>query len=85
LKRSARRVYLPPDANTFISTLDHCLKSKNYMNLIVGSKQPSPVFLSADEAENHCRPGASVWKFASTEEGLNPDVVLVGIGTEFTL
>lgn len=84
LKPTAARVYLPPDANTFLSTLNHCLKSKNYVNLMVGSKQPSTVFLSADEAENHCRAGASVWKFASTDDGLDPDVVLVGIGTELT-
>ncbi|KAJ9261612.1 hypothetical protein DTO212C5_8255 [Paecilomyces variotii] len=84
LKPSAARVYLPPDANTFLSTVHHCLKSKNYINLMVGSKQPTPVFLSPDEADNHCRAGASVWKFCSTDEGLNPDVVLVGIGTELT-
>jgi xylulose-5-phosphate/fructose-6-phosphate phosphoketolase len=84
LKPRAARVYLPPDANTFLSTLDHCLKSKNYVNLMVGAKQPSAFFLSADEAENHCRAGASVWKFASTDGGLDPDVVLVGIGTEIT-
>jgi xylulose-5-phosphate/fructose-6-phosphate phosphoketolase len=84
LKPAAARVYFPPDANTFLSTLDHCLKSKNYVNLMVGSKQPSPVFLSAEEAENHCRAGASVWRFASTDSGLDPDVVLVGIGTEIT-
>ncbi len=84
LKPSAARVYLPPDANTFLSTLDHCLRSKNYVNLMVGAKQPSAVFLCADEAENHCRAGASVWKFASTDDGLDPDVVLVGIGTEIT-
>ncbi|OXV05979.1 hypothetical protein Egran_06253 [Elaphomyces granulatus] len=82
LKPTAARVYLPPDANTFLSTVAHCLKSKNYVNLMVGSKQPTPVFLSPDEAESHCRAGASIWKFASTGEGLNPDVVLVGIGTE---
>lgn len=51
---------------------------------MVGSKQPQPVFLSPEEAESHCRAGASVWKFASTDEGLNPDVVLVGIGAELT-
>lgn len=51
---------------------------------MVGSKQPQPVFLSADEADSHCRAGASVWKFASTDEGLNPDVVIVGIGAELT-
>lgn len=51
---------------------------------MVGSKQPAPVFLSAEEADSHCRAGASVWKFASTDEGLDPDVVLVGIGAEIT-
>ncbi|KAK4939041.1 hypothetical protein LTR10_020615 [Elasticomyces elasticus] len=84
LKPSAARVYLPPDANTFLSTMAHCLQSKSYVNLMVGSKQPSAVFLSAEEAENHCRAGASVWKFASTDGGLDPDVVLVGIGAELT-
>ncbi|KIV93073.1 hypothetical protein, variant [Exophiala mesophila] len=84
LKPDAARVYFPPDANTFLSTMAHCLQSKSYVNLMVGSKQPSAVFLSADEAENHCRAGASVWKFASTDDGLNPDVILVGIGAELT-
>ncbi|PYH41359.1 putative phosphoketolase [Aspergillus saccharolyticus JOP 1030-1] len=82
LKPTAARVYLPPDANTFLSTLHHCLKSKNYINLMVGSKQPTPVYLSPEEAERHCRAGASIWKFCSTDEGLDPDVVLVGIGVE---
>jgi xylulose-5-phosphate/fructose-6-phosphate phosphoketolase len=84
LKPTAARVYLPPDANTFLSTIAHCFKSKNYVNLMVGSKQPSAVFLTADEAENHCRAGGSIWKFASTDNGLNPDVVIVGIGSELT-
>jgi xylulose-5-phosphate/fructose-6-phosphate phosphoketolase len=84
LKPSAARVYLPPDANTFLSTISHCLKSKNYINLMVGSKQPSPVYLTAEEADAHCRAGASVWKFASTDDGLDPDVVLCGIGAEVT-
>lgn len=83
-KPAAARVYLPPDANTFLTTFHHCLKSKNYINLMVGSKQPTPVYLTADEAENHCRAGASVWKFCSTDGGLDPDVVLVGIGVEVT-
>lgn len=60
------------------------MRSTNYVNLMVGSKQPQPVFLSPEEAESHCRAGASVWKFASTDQGLDPDVVLVGIGTEIT-
>ncbi|WEW55230.1 phosphoketolase [Emydomyces testavorans] len=84
LKPDYARVYLPPDANTFLSTLAHCLKSKNYVNLMIGSKQPTPVYLSVEEAENHCRAGGSVWKFASTDHGLDPDVVIVGVGTELT-
>jgi xylulose-5-phosphate/fructose-6-phosphate phosphoketolase len=84
LKPNAARVYFPPDANCFLSTLAHCLRSKNYVNLMVGSKQPSPVFLSPEEAEAHCRAGASVWDFCSTDGGLRPDVVLVGIGAELT-
>jgi len=84
LKPDAARVYLPPDANTFLSTIAHCLRSKNYVNLMVGSKQPQPVFLSVDEADKHYQAGASIWKFASTDDGLNPDVVLVGIGSELT-
>lgn len=82
LKPDAARVYLPPDANTFLSTISHCLRSKNYVNLMVGSKQPQPVFLSVAEADAHCRAGASIWKFCSTDSGLRPDVVLVGIGSE---
>lgn len=82
LKPVAARVYLPPDANTFLSTIHHCLKSKNYINLMVGSKQPQPVFLSPQEADEHCKAGASTWKFCSTDLGSNPDVILVGIGCE---
>ena len=84
LKPTAARVYLPPDANCFVSTMAHCLQSKNYVNLMVGSKQPSAVFLSPDEAEKHCRAGGSIWPAFSTDEGLDPDVVLVGIGAELT-
>ncbi|OQE19828.1 hypothetical protein PENSTE_c014G05464 [Penicillium steckii] len=82
LKHAFARVYLPPDANTFLSTIHHCLKSKDYVNLMIGSKQPTPVYLTPEEAENHCRAGASIWKFCSTDDGLDPDVVLVGIGVE---
>lgn len=84
LKAEAARVYLPPDANCFLSTVHHCLKSKNYVNLMIGSKQPSAVHLSPEEAAEHCRRGASIWKFASTDEGKEPDVVIVGIGVEVT-
>lgn len=85
-KAEAARVYLPPDANCFLSTVHHCLKSKNYVNLIVGSKQPTTTYLDAAQADEHCRAGASVWTFASSplEGGEEPDVVLVGIGVETT-
>ena len=82
LKPNAARVYLPPDPNTFLSTFAHCLRSKNYVNLIVGSKQPQPVWLDPSEADTHCKAGGSIWKFASTEAGADPDVVLVGIGSD---
>ncbi|TFK40130.1 phosphoketolase [Crucibulum laeve] len=84
LKAKFARVYLPPDANCFLSTVSHCLRAKNYVNLMVGSKQPTPVWLSPEEADLHCIAGASVWKFASVDEGVDPDVVLVGIGVEVT-
>ncbi|KAF8920240.1 phosphoketolase [Mucidula mucida] len=84
LKPRAARVYLPPDANCFLSTVSHCLRAKNYVNLMVGSKQPTPVWLSPEDANRHCIAGASVWKFASVDEGVDPDVVLVGIGVEVT-
>lgn len=84
LKAEAARVYLPPDANCFLSTVHHCLKSKNYVNLMIGSKQPTNVYLSPDDAAEHCRKGAGIWKFASTDGGKNPDVVIVGIGVEVT-
>ncbi|KAI0041191.1 phosphoketolase [Auriscalpium vulgare] len=84
LKPAAARVYLPPDANCFLSTMAHCLRAKDYINLMVGSKQPTPVWLSAEEADRHCIAGASIWKFASVDDGVDPDVVLVGIGVEVT-
>ncbi|EGE02360.1 phosphoketolase [Trichophyton equinum CBS 127.97] len=58
--------------------------ARNYVNLMIGSKQPTQIYLSAEEAETHCRAGGSTWGFASTDGGLDPDVVLVGIGTEVT-
>ena len=75
LKPAAARVYIPPDANCFLSTVAHYLCAKNHVNLMVGSKQPTPVWLSPEEATNvHCVVGASVWRFTSTDEGLNPGV-----------
>ncbi|KAF2431718.1 putative phosphoketolase [Tothia fuscella] len=82
LKPTAARVYFPPDANTFLSTISHCLRSKNYVNLMVGTKSPSPILFTPEEADAHCQAGGGIIKQASTEDGLNPDVVLVGIGAE---
>src|SRR5713226_5752252 len=79
------RIYLPPDANCLISTVDHCLRSKEYVNLIIANKPPMPQWLSMPDAIAHCRAGASVWQWASIDDGVNPDVVLVGIGDNPTL
>ncbi|EXJ53308.1 uncharacterized protein A1O5_13455 [Cladophialophora psammophila CBS 110553] len=84
LRPTIGRVYLPPDANVFLSTLAHCLRSRNYVNLIVASEHAGPVWLSAEEAEIHSRAGGGVFKFASTDDGIDPDVVLVGVGADTT-
>ncbi|HVB21440.1 MAG TPA: phosphoketolase family protein [Ktedonobacteraceae bacterium] len=87
LNRKARvsRVYLPPDANCLISTVSHCLRSKEYVNLVIANKPSMPQWLSMDDAIAHCRAGASIWPWASIDDGINPDVVLVGIGDNPTL
>ena len=84
LPHNVARVYLPPDANCALSTLAHCLASRDYVNLVVASKHPTRVYLHPDEANAHCKAGASIWHAYSTDEGSDPDVVLVGIGTEPT-
>jgi xylulose-5-phosphate/fructose-6-phosphate phosphoketolase len=70
------RVYLPPDANTLLSVADHCLRSKNYINVIVAGKQPALQYLSMDDAIVHCTRGLGIWEWASNDEGDEPDVVL---------
>ncbi len=80
MKANIVRIYLPPDANCLISTVDHCLQSKGYVNLVIANKNEMPQWLTMEEAIAHCRAGASVWKWASVDEGVNPDVVLAGIG-----
>ncbi|KAI8593558.1 putative phosphoketolase [Geranomyces variabilis] len=84
LKSNMVRIYLPADANTLLSTISHCLGSKNYVNLVISSKQPMPVYLSIEEAAQHCRAGASIWRKYSSYDGNEPDVVLVGCGNEVT-
>jgi xylulose-5-phosphate/fructose-6-phosphate phosphoketolase len=70
------RVYLPPDANTLLSVADHCLRSRDYVNVIVAGKQPSLNYLSMDDAVIHCTRGIGIWEWASNDDGAEPDVVL---------
>ncbi|HEY2326102.1 MAG TPA: phosphoketolase family protein [Gaiellaceae bacterium] len=80
------RVYLPPDANTLLSVGDHCLRSRHYVNVIVAGKQPSPNWLSIDDAIVHCTRGAGIWEWASNDvDGEDPDVVLGCAGDVPTL
>ena len=79
------RIYLPPDTNTLISCFDHCIKTKNYINVIVASKHPRPQWLTMDEAYKHCYHGIGIWKFASNDEGNEPDIVLACAGDTPTL
>ena len=84
-KAEISRMYLPPDANCLLSCMDHCLKSKNYINVIVASKHLSPQWLTMEEAEKHCTNGIGIWEFASNDEGLEPDIVMASCGDAPTL
>jgi xylulose-5-phosphate/fructose-6-phosphate phosphoketolase len=79
------RVYLPPDANTLLSVTDHCLRSRDYVNVIIAGKQPSPNWLSMHEAILHCTRGIGIWDFASSDHGEEPDVVMACAGDVPTL
>ena len=79
------RVYLPPDANTLLSVADHCLKSRNYVNVIVAGKQPAPQWLSMDAAIKHCTAGIGIWEWASNDQDDTPDVVMGCCGDVPTL
>jgi xylulose-5-phosphate/fructose-6-phosphate phosphoketolase len=74
------RIYLPPDANCLLSVADHCLRSKDYFNVIVADKQPHLTLLDMDAAVNHCTKGIGIWDWASTDAGEEPDVVLACAG-----
>ena len=84
-KASVVRIYLPPDANCLLSTIDHCLKSRNYINLTITGKHDSPQWLTMDEAIDHCTQGVSVWDWASNDHGEEPDVVMACAGDIPTL
>jgi xylulose-5-phosphate/fructose-6-phosphate phosphoketolase len=83
-KAEVVRVYLPPDTNTLLSTMDHCLRTRNYINVVVAGKQPQPNWLDWDSAALHCARGIGVWDFASNDDG-DPDVVLACAGDVPTL
>jgi len=84
-KAEVIRVYLPPDANTLLSVTDHCLRSRNYVNVIVAGKQPSPQWLDMDAAIKHCTAGLGIWEWASNDQGSEPDVVMACAGDVPTL
>jgi xylulose-5-phosphate/fructose-6-phosphate phosphoketolase len=79
-KADVVRVYLPPDANTLLSVADHCLRSRDYINVIVAGKQPEAQWLDMDAAIKHCTSGIGIWEWASNDRGVEPDVVLACAG-----
>jgi xylulose-5-phosphate/fructose-6-phosphate phosphoketolase len=84
-KADVIRVYLPPDANTLLSVADHCLRSRNYVNVIVAGKQPALQYLDMDAAVKHCTAGIGIWQWASNDRGAEPDVVMACAGDVPTL
>jgi xylulose-5-phosphate/fructose-6-phosphate phosphoketolase len=84
-KAEVVRVYLPPDANCLLSVTDHCLRSRNYVNVVIAGKQPAPQWLTMDQAVKHCTQGLSIWTWASNDFGGDPDVVMACCGDVPTL
>ncbi|MBL9168432.1 MAG: phosphoketolase family protein [Verrucomicrobiales bacterium] len=84
-KAEVVRVYLPPDANCLLSVMDHCLRSRHYVNVVVAGKHPSPQWLSMEAAVEHCTAGIGIWKWASNDDGGEPDVVMACCGDVPTL
>ena len=84
-KSEVIRIYLPPDANCLLNSVDHCLRSKHYVNVIVAGKQPALQFLDMPSAEKHCTKGLGIWEWASNDQGVEPDVVVVCCGDVPTL
>ncbi|MGH7173495.1 MAG: phosphoketolase family protein, partial [Gemmataceae bacterium] len=84
-KAEVIRVYLPPDANCLLSVTDHCLRSRDYVNIVVAGKQLAPQWLTMDEAVRHCTAGVGIWEWASNDKGSEPDVVMAAAGDVPTL
>ena len=84
-KAAVVRIYLPPDANCLLSVMDHCLRSRHYVNVVIAGKHPAPQWLAMDTAIAHCTKGAGVWQWASNDQGTAPDVVMACCGDVPTL
>ena len=84
-KADVVRIYLPPDTNCLLSCMDHCLRSKNYVNVVVASKHPRPQWLSMSDAVKHCTQGIGIWEWASNDQGQDPDIVFACAGETPTL
>ena len=82
---SVTRIYLPPDANSLLSVANHCLRSTNYVNVIVADKQPHLQYLNMDEAVKHCTKGAGIWRQASSDQDSEPDLVMASCGDIATM
>jgi xylulose-5-phosphate/fructose-6-phosphate phosphoketolase len=79
------RIYLPPDANCLLSVMDHCLRSRHYVNVVVAGKHPAPQWLTMDQAISHCTAGIGIWQWASNDQQSQPDVVMACAGDVPTL
>jgi xylulose-5-phosphate/fructose-6-phosphate phosphoketolase len=84
-KADVVRLYLPPDANCLLSCFDHCIRSRDYVNVIIASKHPRPQWLSMEQAVKHCTEGIGIWQWASTDAGAEPDLVMACCGDTPTL
>jgi xylulose-5-phosphate/fructose-6-phosphate phosphoketolase len=84
-KAEVVRIYLPPDSNCLLSVMDHCLRSRNYVNIVVAGKHPAPQWLDMDTAVRHCAEGIGIWPWASNDDGAEPDLVMAAAGDVPTL
>ena len=84
-KADVVRLYLPPDANCLLSCFDHCIKSRDYVNVLVTSKHPRPQWLTMEQAVKHCTQGVGIWDWASSDQGCEPDVVMACCGDTPTM
>lgn len=84
-KAGVVRVYFPPDANCLLSVMDHCLRSRHYVNVVIAGKHPAPQWLTMDAAVKHCTAGVSIWQWASNDQAVTPDVVMACCGDVPTL